>query len=273
MAYKASPFSIAKLSLKLPKHHILNCFGMQPLFVNNGKIDESFLGTIYRQGTANNRTGVMQQFNKWRIGDENDFILKNSFHISNADREIVNLLLNNRTFTFKQNGSLDNLLQKENLHKLKEIILMHMKRIKYYTMMCMGNFIITSHKDLYYSSLINLCEVKDVNHYYVDESILPKNVVIIGHSNYNSFRTPYVACPLFDKQKFDDLCEMNGINLNDFNEINPKKTYPLTNKWLNYYSLYQSYLDNVDVPYWYIETFNNPVKTRQKAYYTTLFFD
>lgn len=44
-------------------------------------------------------------------------------------------------------------------------------------------------------------------------------------------------------------------------------------KYLTLYSLYQSYLDNVDVPYWYIETFNNPVKTRQKAYYTTLFFD
>ena len=33
------------------------------------------------------------------------------------------------------------------------------------------------------------------------------------------------------------------------------------------------YLDNVEVPYWYIETFRNPTKTRQKAYYTTLYFD
>jgi hypothetical protein len=164
--------------------------------------------------------------------------LKNAFHISNADREVVKLLLNDRTFTFKQNGSLDELLKKENLPKLKEILLMHMKRIKYYTMMCMGNFIITSHKDLYYASLFNTCDIRNINHYYVDESILPKNVVILGHSNNNSFRTPYIACPLIDKQKFDNLCDLNGINLNDFNEINPSKTYPLTLKWLNYYSLY-----------------------------------
>ena len=109
--------------------------------------------------------------------------------------------------------------------------------------------------------------------YLVHESILPSNVIIMGHSNKNSFKTPYVACPLIDKNHFDELCRMNNINLRDFDDINPKDRYPLIQKNFDLYSLYQSYLDNIEVPYWYIESFNNPVKTRQKAYYTTLFFD
>ena len=109
--------------------------------------------------------------------------------------------------------------------------------------------------------------------YLVDESILPRNVLILGHSDTHSFRTPYVACPLIDKKHFDDICKMNGIHIDDFDVLDTNKKYPLIEKYANLYSLFQSYLDNVDVPYWYIETFNNPVKTRQKAYYTTLYFD
>ena len=223
-------------------------------------------------GTKNNPTGVQHQLHKYRLGNENNEILKNAFHISQADRMVVNTLLNERTFTFKQNANLDSLLKDENEDKLKEIILLHFERIKYYTMMCKGNFIITSRKELYNKNLFTCDQVKSYKCYLVDESILPRNVLILGHSNYNSFKTPYVACPLIDKKHFNSICEMNGINLNSF-QINPKARYPLVEKQLNLYSLYQSYLDNVDVPYWYIETFNNPVKTRQKAYYTTLFFD
>lgn len=265
--------TFAHVSLKLSKHHILNCFGMQPIFYENGKIPESFLGCIYRVGAINNQTGRMHYFSKYRINEENDVILNKKFHINNAEREVVNFLLNDRTFTFKQNCSLDYLLQKGNENKLKELILLHLERIKYYTMMCKGNFIITSNKDLYNRRLFTNSEVFNFNSYFVDESILPKNILLLGHSNKNSFRTPYVACPLFNKENFDEICRMNGINLNQFNVINTKSRYPLIEKELDLYSLYQSYLDNVEVPYWYIEQFNNPVKTRQKAYYTALFFD
>lgn len=260
------------LSLKLNRNSILNCFGMQPVFVDDNFISESFQAFVYRVGNRRNITGRMHQLHKYRLGNENDVILQNAFHISQADKVVVDTLLNNRTFTFKQNASLDELMKKENHEKLKELLWMHLERIKYYTMMCKGNFIITSRVDLYNRRLFTNNEVRDFNIYLVSESLLPKNVLILGHSDYNSFRTPYVACPLFDKKHFDELCKMNKIDVNNF-QINPKDRYPILEKHLNLYSLYQSYLDNVEVPYWYIETFENPPKNRQKAYYTTLFFD
>ena len=261
------------MSLKLNKHHILNCFGMQPIFYNNGKIDESFLGFVYRMGTKDYSIGRMKYLSKYRIGDENNEILKNKFHIKDAEKEVVKFLLQQRTFTFKQNCSLNDMLKDENEEKLKEILLLHLYRIKYYTMMCKGNFIITSNKKLYHKSIIKISEVMNFTMYLVDETTLPSNVIILGHSPTNSFRSPYVACPLIDKEHFDSICDMNGIRLSDYDIIDPKDRYPLIERGLNLYSLYQSYLDNIDVPYWYIESFHNPVKTRQKAYYTTLFFD
>ena len=224
-------------------------------------------------GTQNYSIGRMQYLSKYRIGEENDCIFKNKFHIKDAEKEVVRFFLKQRTFTFKQNCSLDEMLKDENEEKLKEILLLHLYRIKYYTMMCIGNFIITSNKKLYNKSLIKTKEVQNFMMYLVDEKLLPKNVLILGHSPTNSFRSPYVVCPLIDKNHFDSICDMNGINLSDYDIINPKDRYPLTERGLNLYSLYQSYLDNVEVPYWYIEDFGYPVKTRQKAYYTTLFFD
>jgi hypothetical protein len=261
------------LSLKLNKPHILNCFGMQPIFYKNGCIDESFVGSVYRVGTCWNVTGNMHYLSSYRFGDDTNHILNNKFHINDANKTVVNFLLNDRTFSFKQNCSLEYLLEKGNEAKLKEVLLLHFERIKYYTMMCKGNFIITSNKTLYNKTLFNNAEVRNFNMYLVDENLLPKNVLILGHSNRNSFRTPYVACPLIDKNHFDEICKLNGINLKEFDNLNTKTRFPLTISELNLYSLYQSYLDNVDVPFWYIEDFGYPVKTRQKAYYTTLFFD
>jgi hypothetical protein len=141
----------------------------------------------------------MHYLSSYRFGDETNHILDNKFHINNADEGVVKFLLNDRTFSFKQNCSLDCLLQKGNESKLKEVLLLHFERIKYYTMMCKGNFIITSNKTLYNKTLFNNAEVRNFNMYLVDEKLLPKNVLILGHSNRNSFRTPFVACPLIDK--------------------------------------------------------------------------
>ena len=80
-----SSSKVSNLSLKLKNKSILNCFGIQPVFVENNTIPQSFLASIYRAGTSVYKTGKMHQFNSYRIGKENDVILKNAFHISRAD--------------------------------------------------------------------------------------------------------------------------------------------------------------------------------------------
>jgi hypothetical protein len=174
------------------------------------------------------------------------------------------------SFTLKHNTPLNVLLNNDDL--LKETIYYYLKRIELYTSLGCGNFVITSNQDLYYKKFFTSNEISNFNIYLVKDSLLPRNILLLGHKSSNSFGNPYVASPLIDKKHFDEICAMNGINIKDF-PYRMNKRYPMIDRQLNLYSLYQSYLDNVDVPYWYIETFRNPTKTRQKAYYTTLFFD
>lgn len=76
-------------------------------------------------GTQDYGIGRMKYLSKYRIGNENEEILKNKFHIKDAEKEVVRFFLKQRTFTFKQNGSLDELLLDENEDKLREILLLH----------------------------------------------------------------------------------------------------------------------------------------------------
>ena len=261
--------AIANLSLSMPYGSLLNCLGIQPVFHTNYHITTSFLGFVYRMATQVNKKGQMKYLMKYRLGEENKEIIDNKFHISEAPQRVIGTIMRN-SFTLKHNTPLNVLLDNDAL--LKETIYYYLKRIELYTSLGCGNFVITSNQDLYYKKFFTSNEIKNFNIYLVNDSLLPNNILLLGHKNSNSFGNPYVAAPLIDKNHFDDICLMNGINMNDF-PYRMDKRFPIIDRQLNLYSLYQSYLDNVEVPYWFIETFRNPTKTRQKAYYTTLFFD
>lgn len=260
---------VCNLNLKTNHDSLLNCFGIQPIFHRNWKIEQSYLGFVYRMATSSNRKGTMKYLTKCRLGEENDIIIKNKFHYNDSTKQVISTILKN-SFTLKHTTSLDVLMQDDNL--LKETLYYYLKRIELYISLGYGNFIITSRQDLYYKKFFMASEIKNFQIYLVDEYYLPNNVLIFGHRNSNSFGCPYLACPLIDENHFDEICQMNGIKLNDI-DYNMDKKYPIIDHQLNLYSLYQSYLDNVDVPYWYIETFRNPTSTRQQAYYTTILFE
>ena len=253
----------------MPYGSLLNCLGIQPIFHENGKIEQSYIGFVNRIATSSTPEGFMKYHIASRIGNENDVIIENKFHISRQNEVIVNFLKNN-SFTLKHNASLDELMQNHNL--LKETLHYHLKRIELYISLGCGNFIITSRDDLYNEKLFLNTEIRDFQVYLVNENLLPKNVLILGCKGKTSFSNPYVACPLIDKSHFDELCYLNNIDISSF-IFDRKARYPIYEKQMNLYSLYQSYLDNIEVPYWYIEKFNEPTTPRQKAYYTTLYFD
>ena len=260
---------IGNLSLSMPYGSLLNCLGIQPVFHADYYIPTSFLGFVYRMATQDNKKGQMKYLMKFRLGEENKEIIDNKFHISEAPKKVIDTIMAN-SFTLKHNTPLNVLLNDDDL--LKETIYYYLKRIELYTSLGCGNFVITSNQDLYYKKFFTSNEISNFNIYLVKDSLLPRNILLLGHKSSNSFGNPYVASPLIDKKHFDEICSMNGINIKDF-PYRMNKRYPMIDRQLNLYSLYQSYLDNVQVPYWYIETFRNPTKTRQKAYYTTLFFD
>lgn len=74
--------SVGNVTLRTKNGCLLNCLGMQPIFVENGVVKESFLGFVYRTTTRFNSGGTMRYMCKFRQDDTD--ILKNSFHISQA---------------------------------------------------------------------------------------------------------------------------------------------------------------------------------------------
>lgn len=74
--------SVGNVTLRTKNGCLLNCLGIQPVFVEDGVIKESFLGYVYRTTSRFNSGGTMRYMNKYRENDTD--ILKNSFHISQA---------------------------------------------------------------------------------------------------------------------------------------------------------------------------------------------
>lgn len=146
------------VSLNTKHGSLLNCLGIQPVFVENGKIQSSYLGFAYRVSSYNCVGGKMHYCIKSRLGDENDIILKNAFHVNNSDEHVIRTLLQN-SFTLKHNCSLDSLIQNDDL--LKETIMYYLERIRYYISIGKGNFLITSRQDLYNKRLFTANEVSN----------------------------------------------------------------------------------------------------------------
>jgi hypothetical protein len=131
------------------------------------------------------------------------------------------------SFTLKHNTPLDVLLNNDNL--LKETIYYYLKRIELYTSLGCGNFVVTSNQKLYYKKMFTNNEIGNFNMYLVNDSLLPNNILLLGHKNSNSFGNPYVAAPLIDKNHFDEICSMNEINIKKF-PYKMNKRYPITDR-------------------------------------------
>jgi hypothetical protein len=58
---------IGKVTLSYRTGCLLNCLGMQPIFVDNGKIPSSFLGYTYRVSTYHNPKGTMKYDIRYKL--------------------------------------------------------------------------------------------------------------------------------------------------------------------------------------------------------------
>ena len=105
---------IGNLNLSTKRGNLINCLGIQPLFVEDGKVQSSYTGFVYRITSKENPCGKMKYM--FKFYDDDDTPLKNCFNYSDSEKVIVNFLLNN-SFTLKVNGSLDDLVKNKPLLK------------------------------------------------------------------------------------------------------------------------------------------------------------
>jgi hypothetical protein len=70
--------AIGNLSLKMKSGCLLNCLGIQPLFVEDNTIKNSSLGFVYRTSSIFDKHGTIKYMTKYY--DDDDTPLKNCFN-------------------------------------------------------------------------------------------------------------------------------------------------------------------------------------------------
>ena len=255
------------LQLNAPDGSLLNCLGIQPIFIKDDFIERSSLCSIYHRHNKKNPTGVTKFQAKVRRGDENNTILKNCFPIQDADYEVVQKILRHSDH-FELEEPLDFLISNKKI--LKEKVLYQATYIKARTNFAKANFFISSNKELLDNLSFKFTELNNLKKYLVGENIIPKNQLIVGLRETSCFANPIIAAPIIDKNDFDRICELNDI---DFDNMRPdySRKYPLLERELDRYEIIQQYIDKRVPKYWYIETFNcSQRKTR--SHYITIHF-
>jgi hypothetical protein len=258
---------IGCLQLNAPEGSLLNCFGIQPIFHKDGFIEKSSLYSVYHRHNKKNPIGLTRCQMKIRKNENNNCILKNAFHYRVSDYEVVQTLLKNSDH-YEMDQPLSELIQNKKL--LKEKILYQATYIKARTNYAKANFFISSNKELLDTLTFKFTELIGLKKYLVSESLLPKNLLILGLRENTNYANSIIACPILDKKDFDEVCRLNGVDIYNMRP-NYSKKYPLLERELDRYEIYQEYINHKLPEYWYIETFNLPQR-RVEAPYITIHF-
>lgn len=258
---------IGCLQLDAPEGSLLNCFGIQPIFHRDGFIEKSSLCSVYHWHNKKNPIGITKCQTKIRKGKDNEKILKNCFHYRVSDYEVIQTLLRNSDH-FELEDPLSFLLNNKKI--LKEKILYQATYIKARTNFAKANFFISSNKDLLDALSFKFTELHHLKKYLVSEKLLPKNLLILGLREKTNFANSIIASPIIDKNDFDKVCKLNGIDIDSMQPDYTKK-YPLLERELDRYAIYQEYINHKLPEYWYIETFKCNQR-RVEAPYITIHF-
>lgn len=260
---------MGSLQLNAPEGSLLNCLGIQPIFIKDDFIERSSLCSVYHRHNKKNPTGLTKFQAKVRRGDENKVILKNCFPYEDADYEVIQKLLRYSDH-FETEESLNYLMLPENKKLLKDKVLYQATYIKARTNFTKANFFISSNADLLKNLSFKFTELGKLKKYLIGENLLPKNQLIIGLRESSCFANPIIASPIIDRNDFDRICSLNDI---DFDNMRPdfSKKYPLLERELDRYEIIQQYIDACPPKYWHIEIFNSPQR-KTRSHYITIHF-
>lgn len=153
---------------------------------------------------------------------DNVDIFSKLHYLQNSDEVVVDTLLRNSDHFIKNQSS------------LRESILFFANLIRYRTALNKANFIISSDEDTLVDLKFKFTELLPTK-LLVDESVLPKNQIIIGLRELNTFANPICACPMIEINEFREFVK-HYKNSSSF--FDTQKQYPFIEQGLDRYELY-----------------------------------
>lgn len=249
----------AQVSLRLAGRDWSKCVGIQPILTERGFIRNSHLFFTCRgvpdDWTVNDRYRFIQKVAvRKRMGDDNQVILDNLIPDERIGDEVLNhiweygkIYSHPKRIYGSDYGTVS--WQRE----MAAILYYQMKYIRLCTFGgTNANFIITSDTE----HVPKLFFHNPIQRIIVGQDKLDKHTVIVGASPNCVYANPLVACPIIQKEDFDDFCEENEFDVKSI-AFDKKKKFPMIEQQLDWYELYKLYIENRGVKSWYIERFTD----------------
>lgn len=250
------------IKLEIP-NNIINCFGIQPSFVDSEICNRISLFSLYR-------------YTKW-AGDDaktnnvyyEPKLYKDKFAqicynmatpITNLENKVIKMLWENATHV-AINFSLNQL--KEDKNKLREVLLYYSELLRYWNRLNKGNFFISSDDTIFNNINFAFKQLQKFEKYKTSNFILPEDIIIIGAKGMTSFDNSIIVSPFIDKNDYKLF--LNEHKLSDFYISDMKKRFPIMEKMNHLYDNYQLYINEKMPTKWYFEKFKNT-----KMYYIVL---
>lgn len=241
-----------QVSLSVDNEPVINLCGIQPLLSEGGFVRDSHIihtGRRLRDKAYEVSQEQVIAFRR-RFDAQNECIMNNII----SQREISDLIVRKMWDYgkhYKYDKSLEEMKQKTLMYNLD----LRGTYIRLTTIGHKGNFIISSNTEVF-GNLTCYPSTGKRKVVFVDESLLPKNCVIVGAHPLSVYANPLVACPIIPKEELEQFCLDNALDT-DLIVFDKSKQYPFLNMMLDWYEIYDLYLRHVGTNKWYLEEFND----------------
>lgn len=244
--------------INFKKDSLIDCFGIQPIFSEQGKILKSNVFSIEKEIDPRfEKVGTI----RYKLYNDLKEIERNLTPYYMLHEKLLNLITTSRRFYWPQ--SVDDFLKLPK-EKIIENIKTNSFYMYYWNKMHYGNRFISSNEELLDHIRINR-SVLHCHKALVSPDELKPNCLIVGCKGSSIADNGIILSPIIDKDEYMEWLDKN--NLSEDIKIDPKDRYPLLRKWGKIYGYYEAYINENIPQMWYV------LKTKKwHNFYMTLVF-
>lgn len=253
-----------RIKIKLADESSLaNLVSIQPIFHDDGVINESYLFFLYRKIIKGKFKYCCES--RLRLGAENQIIHDNMIPYNKLN-ETIYKHIHDVARNFFLRGKVHRWLKKV------DRIAREMNNIAYMMKCCntafRGGNVVISNKRTIEENLCTQRNFLGFDFVYTDDTV-PDNMILQVATGDTNFDRPIIACPIINRKHFNEFCSARNCNIENIPVEIGRNFFPITQRFYNIYKVYEAYINENMPRWWYVEDLGGELT---KNYFTTIRF-
>lgn len=252
-----------RIKMKLADESSLaNIVSIQPIFHDDGVINESYIFFLYRQVKKNKLKYCCET--RLRKGEENNIIHEKLVPFSQLNETIYKEIHDNARH-FYLNGRLYYWFKRKGriIDELHTVSCM----MKCSNTAFRGRAVVISDEVAISRVNFTTWHYKNFDFLYTDKTV-PDNMAILASTGDTNFDRPIVACPLLNRKKFEEFCAARNYNIENI-PVETNNMYPVSQRFYKIYKIYEEFINESTPQWWYVENLGGKMT---QNYFTTIRF-